>query len=134
MTNFYFFDTTDGTSEIIQAICVETAWELLCDIYGTEYVEDNIIQVEMFQEKILDFFLLFNYNIIRKEERNMTELQQKLESLKKSGIEYSTTHFGDFTFVHQYFDEVIHTSTFNEKGEWLQLWESEEDYEGNILF
>ena len=64
----------------------------------------------------------------------MTELQQKLESLKKSGIEYSTTHFGDFTFVHQYLDEVIHTSTFNEKGEWLQLWESEEDYEGNILF
>lgn len=65
MTNFYFLDTTDGTAEIIQAICVETAWELLCDIYGTEYVEDNIIQVEKFQEKVLDFFLIFNYNIIR---------------------------------------------------------------------
>ena len=48
MTNFYFLDTTDGTAEIIQAIFVETAWELLCDIYGTEYVEDNIIQVEKF--------------------------------------------------------------------------------------
>lgn len=48
MTNFYFLDTTDGTAEIIQAICVETAWELLCDMYGTEYTEDNIIQVEKF--------------------------------------------------------------------------------------
>jgi len=64
----------------------------------------------------------------------MTELQQRLESLKKSGIKYSTTYFGDFILVHQYLDEVIHTSAFNEKGEWLPLWESEEDYEGNILF
>lgn len=49
MTNFYFFDIANTeVVEIIkiQATCIENAWELLCDNYGTEYVFDNIIPIE----------------------------------------------------------------------------------------
>lgn len=49
MTNFYFFDIANTeTVEIIkvQATGLETALEVLCDNYGTEYVTENIIPIE----------------------------------------------------------------------------------------